>query len=74
MRHPPQQPQQSADAEHHPPKPPVEPGTPGLLSHSDPEPEASAGRVPVWLVVVMVLLVAGFVVLHLTGVFGPGAH
>lgn len=74
MRHPSQQSQQSTDAEHHPPESRLEPGTPGLLSHSDPEPEASAGRMPLWLVVVIVLLVTGFVVLHLTGVFGPGTH
>jgi hypothetical protein len=74
MRHPPQQPHQSTDADQHPPESPLEPGTPGPLSYSDPEPEASAGRVPLWLVVVIVLLVTGFVVLHLTGVFGPGTH
>ncbi len=74
MGHPPPQRQQSTDAEHHPSEPPLEPGTPGILSHSDPEPVASAGRPPLWLVVVVVLLVTGFVVLHLTGVFGPGAH
>jgi hypothetical protein len=74
MRHPPQQPQHSTDPEHHPPQSPFEPGTSGLLSDTDPEPEASAGRSPLWLVVVIVLLVTGFVVLHLTGVLGPGAH
>ncbi len=74
MRHPPQQPQESTDAEHHPPAPPIERTKPGLLSHSDPEPDASTGRPPLWLVVVIVLLVTGFVVLHLTGVLGPGAH
>lgn len=74
MRHAPQQPQQSTDAEHRPARSPVEPGTPGLLSQSDPEPEASTGRPPLWLVVMIVLLVTGFVVLHLTGVLGPGSH
>jgi hypothetical protein len=44
---------------------------PGLLSHSDPEPEPSIGRPPTWLIIIFVLLVTGFVVLHLTGVFGP---
>ncbi len=73
MRHPPQKSQQSTDADDRPPESPVEPGTPGLLSHSDPEP-ASTGRPPLWLVVVIALLVTGFVVLHLTGVFGPGTH
>lgn len=74
MRHPPQQSQQSGDAGHNPPESPSEPGKPRPLSHSDPEPEAATGRVPLWLGVVIVLLVTGFVVLHLTGVFGPGAH
>lgn len=74
MGDPPQQRQQTADAEHHPPEPPSEPDKPGLLSRSDPEPETSGGRAPLWLVVVIVLIVTGFVVLHLTGVFGPGAH
>lgn len=50
------------------------PQEPGPLSRGDPEPERSRRRAPVWLVVVIVLLVTGFVVLHLTGVFGPGAH
>jgi hypothetical protein len=46
----------------------------GLLSQSDPEPERSAGRPPIWLIIIFVALVGGFVVLHLTGVFGPGSH
>ena len=70
MPHPPQQGHQSTDPEHRLPEPP---GQPGRLSQTDPEPEPSARR-PLWLVVVIVLLVTGFVVLHLTGVFGPGAH
>jgi hypothetical protein len=74
MGRPPQHRQQSTDAEDHPPEPPFEPNKPGILSHSDPEPGASAGRAPLWLVAVIVLLVTGFVVLHVTGVFGPGAH
>jgi hypothetical protein len=41
---------------------------PGLLSQSDPEPERSTWRPPVWLIIIGVLLVA-FVVLHLAG--GP---
>ncbi len=48
--------------------------TPGALSQSDPEPKPSTGRVPIWLIVIIVLLVTGFVVLHLTGVVGPGSH
>jgi hypothetical protein len=47
---------------------------PGLLSQSDPEPERSTGRPPIWLIAIIVLLVTGFVVLHLTGVFGPASH
>jgi hypothetical protein len=46
---------------------------PGRLSESDPEPDNS-GRPPVLLVIGIVLLVAAFVVLHLTGVLGPGSH
>ena len=46
----------------------------GLLSQSDPEPEGSIGRPPIWLIIVFVVLVGGFVVLHLTGVLGPGSH
>jgi hypothetical protein len=34
----------------------------------------SGGRPPMLLVVGIVLLVAAFVVLHLTGVLGPGSH
>lgn len=60
--------EQRTRAEHEPPRPP------GPLSQSDPEPERSTGRAPVWLVVLIVLLVTGFVILHVTGVFGPGAH
>jgi hypothetical protein len=74
MSHPPEHRQASSDAEHHPAEKPFEPGRPGLLSESDPEPETSAGRPPLWLVVVVVLLVTGFVLLHVTGVLGPGAH
>ena len=44
------------------------------LSQSDPEPERTTSRAPIWLVVIIVLLVTGFVVLHLTGVVGPGTH
>ena len=47
---------------------------PGLLSQSDPEPEGSTGRAPIWLVILIVLLVTGFVVLHLTGAVGAGSH
>jgi hypothetical protein len=46
---------------------------PARLSQSDPEPDNS-GRPPLLLVIGIVLLVAAFVVLHLTGVLGPGSH
>ena len=51
-----------------------EPEPPGPLSQSDPEPDGSTGRAPIWIVIIGVLLVAGFVALHLTGVVGPGSH
>jgi hypothetical protein len=44
------------------------------LSEHDAAPEAARGRTPILLIIVIVLLVAGFVVLHLTGVVGPGSH
>lgn len=47
---------------------------PGLLSQNDSEPQGSIGRPPIWLIIVFVLLVGGFVVLHLTGVVGPSSH
>jgi hypothetical protein len=48
--------------------------SPGVLSQSDPEAARSTGRPPIWLTAIIVLLVGGFVVLHLAGVFGPGMH
>jgi hypothetical protein len=60
---------------HHDPSSTPTERKPGLLSQSDPQPDASGRkRPPVALVIVVVLLVTGFVVLHLTGVVGPGAH
>ena len=50
------------------------PRTPGLLSQSDPEPERSTSRAPIWLIILIVLLVTGFVILHLTGAVGPAMH
>lgn len=47
---------------------------PPLESQPDSERESSSDRPPIWLVVVVILLVAGFVALHLTGVVGPGSH
>lgn len=51
-----------------------EPPGPSRLSQSDPDTERTTSRAPIWLIVIIVLLVTGFVVLHLTGVVGPGAH
>ena len=56
------------------PQPHREQHGPGLLSQSDPEPERSTGRAPIWLIIVIIALVTGLVALHLTGVVGPGAH
>ena len=50
------------------------PDTPGQLSRSDPPPDSSTGRPPVVLIVIVALVLAGFIVLHLTGVMGPGMH
>jgi antibiotic biosynthesis monooxygenase (ABM) superfamily enzyme len=41
------------------------------LSENDPEPAGPSGP-PVWLVALIVVIVFGLVVLHLTGVIGPG--
>jgi hypothetical protein len=48
---------------------------PGVLSEHDPPTDsAAANRAPLLLVIVVVLLVTAVVVLHLTGVLGPGSH
>jgi hypothetical protein len=57
----------------HPGTPPDHTGPP-QLSRGDPTPGASRGRPPVVLMIVIALVLAGFVVLHLTGVMGPGMH
>jgi|GEM_PF-6198505 len=60
---------------HRPPQEHREQQRPGSLSQSDPEPESPRrSRTAVWLVVGFVVLVSALVVLHLTGVAGPGAH
>jgi hypothetical protein len=41
------------------------------LSENDPEPSGRSGP-PVWLVTAIVLAIVAVVVLHLTGVIGPG--
>jgi hypothetical protein len=47
---------------------------PKQVSEHDPASDARRGRPPIVLMILIVLLVAGFVVLHLTGVVGPGRH
>lgn len=39
-----------------------------------PDDRGAGNKPPLLLAIIMVLLVTAFVVLHLTGVFGPGAH
>lgn len=46
------------------------PQTSGRLSQHDPD-VASGNRPPGLLIIIVVLLVSGVVVLHLTGVLGP---
>jgi hypothetical protein len=48
---------------------------PGALSeHDPPNDSATARRPPLLLVIIVVAVVTGLVVLHLTGVLGPGSH
>ena len=48
---------------------------PGALSEHDPPTDsATTRRPPLLLGIVVVLVVTVFVLLHLTGVFGPGSH
>jgi hypothetical protein len=64
-----------ARPDHDPTHPPPERDEPRQLSQSDPASNARAGnRPPILLIVIVVLLVTGVVVLHLTGVVGPGSH
>jgi hypothetical protein len=46
----------------------------GLSEHDPPNDGGVANRTPLLLVAVVVLLVTAVVVLHLTGVLGPGSH
>lgn len=54
---------------HHGPQQQREQPTPGLLSQSDPDPARPTRRPPIWLIVIVLLLV-GFIALHLAG----GSH
>ena len=48
---------------------------PGDLSeHDHPTDSAATNRPPLLLVIAIVLLITAFMVLHLTGVLGPGSH
>lgn len=54
---------------------PSHPGTDDESGHASPaEPPGPRSVTRILVVVVPVLLVAGMVVLHLTGVVGPGSH
>jgi hypothetical protein len=44
------------------------------LSENDPAPEDRRGRPPIALLVAIAALVIAVLVLHLTGVIGPGTH
>jgi hypothetical protein len=56
-------------------RPAPEHGAPGALSeHDPPTGSASTTRPPLLIVIVVVLLVTAVVVLHVTGVLGPGSH
>ena len=48
---------------------------PGTLSEHDPPTDsATARRSPLLLAIIVVVVVTAVVVLHLTGVLGPGSH
>jgi hypothetical protein len=53
--------------------PPARDPIPGLSEH-DPPPDPGRGGPPVVVVVAVVVAVIVLVLLHLTGVVGPGAH
>jgi hypothetical protein len=62
---------QNAARMHHPP-PAHRPGA--LSEHDTPAGGSARNRPRALLVIALVVLVAAFVVLHLTGVLGPGSH
>jgi hypothetical protein len=68
MHHPPGHQPRAHSPGHQGPPEQREPHTPGQLSASDPEPERPSRRPPIWLIVIVLLLV-GFIALHLAG--GP---
>jgi hypothetical protein len=64
-----------APPDHDPTHPPSERDEPRQLSQSDPPSDARVGsRPPILPILIVVLLITGVVVLHLTGVVGPGSH
>jgi hypothetical protein len=65
---------QHTQQDHDPTDPSVEGDKPKLLSQSDPPPDTGSNRPPLLLVVGIIVVVIALVVLHLTGVLGPGSH
>jgi hypothetical protein len=53
---------------------PGQPGPRALSKHDPPTDSATTRRPPLLVGIILVLLVTAVVVLHLTGVLGPGSH